>query len=205
MSLESGAEAVAMLPEMTLPAAAQKTGTDDMAINAADTIRDSDSCARGCAFLGRFGRNSSDKAGNETSRMTAGAESQKPLWHNEKPLQTKDLQGGENWHPQRDSNPCRQLEKLHSKPHNKLSAKELTKNAEKACARGCASPASQHETETRLDHDDADALAAHADPDVDADFARLSALWPKLSSTARAAIAGLAESLSVPTKPAKKR
>ncbi len=112
MSLESGAEAVAKLPGMTLPAVRKMTGTDDAPINAADTSCDSDSCARGCAFLPLNERKFSDKVGNELMPVVAGAELQNSLCHNEKAPQVKDLQGREDWHPQRDSNPCRQLEKL---------------------------------------------------------------------------------------------
>ncbi len=95
MSLESGAEAVEMLPTVALPAAA-KTGTDDLAVvgnldksasiqPSTNTLDHSEGCASGCASSVPFGRNIPEGGGNEPLRLAAGAESQNPLWHNEKP------------------------------------------------------------------------------------------------------------------------
>jgi hypothetical protein len=86
-----------------------------------------------------------------------------------------------------------------------LPVKPLTKNPKSSCARGCASDRSQHETETRLNHADVDALADHHDPDADADLARLKALWPRLSATARQTLVALAGQLATPTKTQRKR
>lgn len=195
ISLESGAEAVEMLPAVALPAARQ-TGTDDTPENAADTNRDSDSCARGCAFLGRFDRNSSDEVGKSSMRVASGPESKNALWHNEKAHNQGGYGPGKVERAKGVEPSALSLGSYDSKTVNTIPDKPLTVNPKSACARICASPSSEHENNSP----DADALAGHADPSADADFSRLKDLWPTLSATARQTLAALAGQLAAPVK-----